>query len=53
MYVDDIVVKTAEKSTLLADLKETFTNLREYQIRLNPEKCVFGVPADKLLGYLV
>ena len=53
VYVDDLVVKTAERSTLLADLKETFANLREYQIRLNPEKCVFGVPSGKLLGYLV
>ena len=53
MYVDDLVVKTTERSTLLADLKETFTNLREYQIRLNPKKCVFGVPAGKLLGYLI
>jgi len=40
-------------STLLADLEETFANLRTYQIKLNPEKCVFGVPAGKLLGFLV
>ena len=38
---------------MLEDLKETFTNLRTYQIKLNPEKCVFGVPAGKLLGFLV
>ena len=23
-----------------------------YQIKLNPEKCVFGVPAGEFLGYL-
>ena len=34
-------------------MKETFTNLREYKVKLNPEKCVFGVPAGKLLGFLV
>ena len=27
---------------LLEDLKETFDNLRRFQIKLNPEKCVFG-----------
>jgi hypothetical protein len=52
-YVDDIVVKSRKKETLLEDLKETFDNLRVYQMKLNPEKCVFGVPAGKLLGFLV
>ena len=28
-------------------------NLRRFQMKLNPEKCVFGVPAGQLLGYLV
>ena len=45
VYVDDIVVKTEKHGALLEDLKETFENLRRFQIKLNPEKCVFGVPA--------
>ncbi|SPT19693.1 unnamed protein product [Triticum aestivum] len=53
VYVDDIVVKTEKRGTLLEDLKETFANLRRFQIKLNPEKCVFGVPAGQLLGILV
>ena len=53
VYVDDLVVKSVKRQTLLEDLRETFANLRTYQIKLNPEKCVFGVPADKLLGFLV
>ncbi|XP_020192337.1 uncharacterized protein [Aegilops tauschii subsp. strangulata] len=53
VYVDDIVVKTKQHLTLLHDLKETFANLREYKVKLNPEKCVFGVPARKLLGFLI
>lgn len=53
VYVDDIVVKTKQHLTLLDDLKETFANLRKFWIRLNPEKCVFGVPAGQLLGFLV
>ena len=52
-YVDDVVIKTKEKRTLLEDLRETFGNLRQYQMKLNPEKCVFGVPSGQLLGFLV
>ena len=52
-YVDDIVVKSREKDTLISDLKETFDNLQVYKMMLNPAKCVFGVPAGKLLGFLV
>ena len=52
-YVDDIVVKSKKKETLIDDLKETFDNLRIYKMMLNPTKCVLGVPAGKLLGFLV
>ena len=34
-------------------MKETFDNLRVYKMMFNPAKCVFGVPAGKLLGFLV
>ena len=51
--MDDIVVKTKQHLMLLDDLKETFANLHEYKVKLNPEKCVFGVPAEKLLGFFV
>src|SRR5215216_6837855 len=53
VYVDNIVVKTERRGTLLEDLKETFDNLCRFQIKLNPEKCVFGVPAGQLLDFLV
>ena len=52
-YVDDIVVKSWEAGTLIADLEETFSSLRKVDLRLNPKKCVFGVPSDKRLGFLV
>ncbi len=51
--MDDVVVKMEKRGTLLEDLKETFENLRRFQIKLNPEKCVFRVPAGQLLGFLV
>src|SRR3990170_3908820 len=52
-YMDDIVIKTKDKSTLIQDLEETFKNLRKINLKLNPKKCVFGVPSGKLLGFFV
>ena len=52
-YVDDVVIKTRHIKSLIDDLGLTFDNLRTYDIKLNPEKCVLGVPAGKLLGFIV
>jgi hypothetical protein len=52
-YVDDVVVKTRNSEMLFADLEETFASLREYRWKLNPNKCVFGVPSRKLLGFII
>jgi hypothetical protein len=48
-YVDDIVVKTRKAF----DLEVTFGCLRAKGVKLNPEKCVFGVPRGMLLGFIV
>jgi hypothetical protein len=47
-YVDDIVVKSVQRKDHISDLAETFANLR-----LNPEKCVFGIHKGKVRGCLV
>ena len=52
-YVDDIVVMSKNEGDHIADLKETFANLREARLKLNPEKCVFGVSKGKMLGYII
>jgi hypothetical protein len=52
-YMDDVVVKTTEQDQLIADLTETFSNLHTYQWKLNPTKCIFGVPSGLLLGFMV
>jgi hypothetical protein len=52
-YINDIVVKSRSKEMLIDDLRETFANLREVRLKLNPKKCTFGVPSGKLLGYPV
>jgi hypothetical protein len=51
--VDDVVVKTRNSDTLIANLEETFASLQVYQWKLNPHKCVFGVPSGKLLGFII
>jgi ribonuclease HI len=52
-YIDDVVVKTTEEDKLISDVSETFANLREFQWKLSPTKCVFGMPSSLLLGFMV
>ena len=52
-YIDDIVVKTKNPDILNEDLKQTFKNLKRWRWKLNPNKCVFGVPSGQLLRFLV
>src|SRR5438105_13441093 len=52
-YVDDVIIKSRVKDDLISDLSETFTNLRRFRWKLNLEKCLFGVPSGRLLGFIV
>jgi hypothetical protein len=52
-YVDDVVVKNQEDEGFISDLTKIFNNLRNFQMKLNPEKCTFDMPSGKLLGYMV
>nr|GEV13180.1 reverse transcriptase domain-containing protein [Tanacetum cinerariifolium] len=49
-YIDDMVIKSNDEKILLADVAETFDNLRKISMKLNPKKCSFGVKKDKILG---
>jgi hypothetical protein len=51
--VDDIIVASKRKADHMADLAETFANMREAKLRLNLEKCVFDIRRGRVLGYLV
>ena len=53
VYMDDMLIKSKEELTHLDDLKETFATLRQYQMKLNPSKCAFGVASGKFLGFMV
>ena len=48
-----MVVKSKTADSIIADLEETFTNLKRYRWKLNPSKCIFGVPSGILLGYII
>jgi hypothetical protein len=52
-YVDDIVATSKKKATQIDGLAETFANMHRAQLKLNPEKCVFGVQIGKVVGCLV
>jgi hypothetical protein len=47
------VLQTRKADDLVNDLRTTFDCLRANGLKLNPEKCVFGVPRSMLLGYIV
>jgi len=52
-YVDDMVVTSQQREQHVADLEKLFTTIAKYILKLNPEKCVFGVEAGKFLGFLL
>jgi hypothetical protein len=52
-YVDDVLIETVNPHDFIKDLQQVFNNLRRCRWKLNSEKCVFGVPAGKLLGFIV
>jgi hypothetical protein len=52
-YVDGIVVANRKKETYISELAETFANMREAKLKLNPEKYIFGITKGKILGFLV
>ena len=52
-YMDDMLIKNKEELAHLDDFKETFDTLRQYQMKLNPTKCAFGVASGKFLEFMV
>ena len=53
VYVDDMLVKSQDEEIHLDDLQETFDTLQQYNMKLNPNKCAFGVSSGKFLGFMV
>ena len=53
VYVDDMIVKSKEREGHYTTMKKFFQRIREYRLRLNPQKCTFGITAGKTLGFLI
>ena len=53
VYIDDMVVKSKQEARHVEDLQGVFEVLRQHKLRLNADKCNFGVGAGKFLGYLI
>ena len=52
-YIEDMVVKSKRKVQHIDDFKEVFEVLQRHKLRLNVDKCAFGVGAGKFLGYMI
>ena len=53
VYIDDMLVKSTTAELHIAHLSEAFQILRNYNMKLNPAKCAFGVSVGKFLGFTV
>ena len=53
VYIDDMIMKSKDREGHIANLREFFKRIKEYRMRLNPHKCIFGVITGKLLGFFV
>ncbi|XP_070028763.1 uncharacterized protein [Nicotiana sylvestris] len=53
VYIYDMLVKSQPAGDHIQHLSDTFQILRKFNMKLNPEKCAFGVSSGKFLGFLV
>src|SRR5256885_7164473 len=53
VYIDDMVIMTRSQEEHTAALEKFMKRIRKYNLRLNPNKCEFGVSSGKLLGFIV
>ena len=53
VYVDDIIIKSQGSEQHARDLEQILDTLDRYKIKLNPDKCIFGMKAGKFLGFMI
>ena len=53
IYNDDVMIKSKGYKEHLADLRETLECTRKYGLKMNPNKCAFGVSAGQFLRFMV
>lgn len=52
-YVDELLVKSKTRKQHSDILIIFFYRMLEYNVRLNPKKCVFGLTLGKLLAFIM
>jgi hypothetical protein len=53
IYIDDVVIKSLNHDSHLKDVKQTLEWTRKHGLKMNPNKCAFGVSVGEFLGFLV
>jgi len=53
IYIDDVVVKSRDFTKHLVDLRKVLECTRKHGLKMNPNKCAFGVSAGQFLGFMV
>jgi hypothetical protein len=53
IYIDDVVIKSLNHDSHLEDVKRTLECTRKHGLKINPNKCAFGVSAGEVLRFLV
>ena len=51
VYVDDMLVKSVQRTDYLQHLDKAFDLFRQYKVKFNPKKCTFGVAFGKFLEF--
>jgi hypothetical protein len=53
IYIDDVMIKCLDHESYLDDVRKTLECTRKHGLKMNPNKCAFGVSAGEFLGFLV
>ena len=53
IYIDDVVVKCRDFTKHLADLRKILECTRKHGLKMNPNKCAFGISVGQFLGFMV
>ena len=53
IYIDDFSIASSNESEHFEHIKAVFNRLAEYDLKINPEKCVFFATQIKILGFII
>jgi hypothetical protein len=51
IYIDDVVIKSLDHESHLDDVRKTLECTRKHGLKMNPNKCAFGVSAREFLDF--